>query len=114
MSSRPNSRERAAGKRPTGDVPPTPASTLLQMRSLQSLPQGYSNPSAPRAAASHSYSPGKRPPAQAANACASQNETQTTGWLGPFHFALRQKIGSDTSSSLRQRHPSSDHQARFS
>src|SRR6476661_7355423 len=100
MSSRPNSLERELGKRPTGDVRPTSASRLLQMRSFHSSPQGYLHPSAPRAAASHSNSVGNRPPAHAAKACASQNETATTGWFGPFHLALHQNSGSDTLSVL--------------
>ena len=51
----------------------------LQILSSQSPHQGYSQPSGPRAAASHSCSRGRPPPAQTQQACASQKPTPTTG-----------------------------------
>src|SRR5438046_93197 len=108
MSSSPKTFDRERGKRPTGEVTRRPDSMLLQIPSSHSSPHGYLSPSGPRAAASHSYSLGKRPPAHAAKASASQKETPNTGWFGPFHFAFRQNRGSPTPSSLNQRRPSSD------
>ena len=60
---------------PTADVLPKPASQLLQMPSSHLPPHGYSYPSGPRAAASHCCSVGSAPPAHAAKASASQNDT---------------------------------------
>jgi len=49
-----------------------------------SLPQGYSRPSVPRAAFSHSSSLGRRPPAKAQKACASCQFTLVTGSSGSW------------------------------
>ncbi len=55
---------------------------------------------------------GSRPPAQAAQASASQKLTPTTGWLGPFQRRSRQSEGSMTASSCRHSQPASDHHFR--
>ena len=55
------------------------SSPSWRVRTSTSSPQGYSRPSVPRAAFSHSASVGRRPPAKRQKACASAQVTFATG-----------------------------------
>src|SRR5437016_418112 len=81
------------GYEPTGAVLPTLLSKLFARLESHCSPLGYSRPSTPRAAFSHSASVGNRWPAHWQYALASCQVTPTTGWVGPFHCPSLQYWG---------------------
>src|ERR1039458_1791586 len=71
-----------AGYNPTGVGFPNFIPKFARFSSGSAFPHGYSRPSSPLAAHSHSASPGNRTPAQAQYAAASYQLTPVTGRFG--------------------------------